>query len=272
MPHQKPRIWTVFAAFVIALVAIAIESVVSLACLSWASGAPRLGAAVLDSPAALVSAGAVSALSLATLSLTFGALSPEPLEQRLRLAPAHVSWLCWLLACVSFCALGVGTGNLLDALDLADRGTLGAIKRALASPSTGHLALSLLGLSLAPAIGEELFFRGYVQQRISRRWGPVPAVALASLLFGLLHLDLYQGSFAFFAGLFVGWLSERTGSIALGVVAHAANNALSVVATAFAKPGAEKPSPALVALVSLGLFAICLAALAWRLPRQQRVG
>ena len=56
----------------------------------------------------------------------------------------------------------------------------------------------------------------YVAHTLEELFGP-------ALLFGLLHLDLAQGLTAFVCGLFLGWLTERTGSVLPGMVVHFLN-------------------------------------------------
>ncbi len=100
-----------------------------------------------------------------------------------------------------------------------------------------HMGWRLIGA----AVGEEVFFRGYVQSRLNEAFGrPWQAlgtrfgvgVLIASLLFGLIHalnpVDYFAGSFQFawWHGLTTalapfGWLRERTGGIAAAVILHA---------------------------------------------------
>jgi membrane protease YdiL (CAAX protease family) len=106
----------------------------------------------------------------------------------------------------------------------------------------GHAALTLLGLVVGAALGEELFFRGYVQSRLNEAFGRPwsafgvpwgPGLLIASAYFGLIHVlnpcDYFrgQGHFAWWHGLFCtaallyGFLRERTGSIVAPIVLHA---------------------------------------------------
>src|SRR5207248_983297 len=49
--------------------------------------------------------------------------------------------------------------------------------------------LAVLCGCLAPAVSEELFFRGTVGRRLLARYGPAAGVLLTTLLFALSHLD-----------------------------------------------------------------------------------
>ncbi|MDR3314328.1 MAG: CPBP family intramembrane metalloprotease [Oscillospiraceae bacterium] len=86
----------------------------------------------------------------------------------------------------------------------------------------------LLVIALCPAVIEELLMRGAVLQPL-RRYGDVFAVVFSSLLFALLHGNLLQGVFAFFAGLAMGFAAVYSGSLWPGIVLHFLNNGFAVV-------------------------------------------
>lgn len=89
-----------------------------------------------------------------------------------------------------------------------------------------ELFACFLVLCLMPAICEELLFRG-AMQGIMRPCGSAPAIFAPALLFALLHSDPAQILTAFVCGIFLGWLTERTGSILPGILLHLANNCLA---------------------------------------------
>lgn len=89
-----------------------------------------------------------------------------------------------------------------------------------------ELALQFIALCLVPAVTEELLFRGALQGLL-RPCGSAAAIFGPALLFGLLHLDLAQGLTAFVCGVFLGWLTERSGSILPGMLLHFINNCLA---------------------------------------------
>jgi uncharacterized protein len=113
--------------------------------------------------------------------------------------------------------------------------------------SDGHLHLppgfALLALSqlVVVAIPEELFFRGYLMERLERVWPPTRrlfgapvglALVASSALFALGHLLVIpnpQRLAVFFPALVFGWMRSRTGSIAAGATFHALCNIVSDV-------------------------------------------
>ena len=111
----------------------------------------------------------------------------------------------------------------------------------------GHLRLPPRFLLLAfsqlvvVAIPEELFFRGYLMERLEQVWPPTRnlfgakvgwALVVSSALFALGHLLVIpnpQRLAVFFPALVFGWMRARTGSIAAGATFHALCNVVSDV-------------------------------------------
>jgi membrane protease YdiL (CAAX protease family) len=97
-------------------------------------------------------------------------------------------------------------------------------------------AIAALNQLVVIAIPEELFFRGYLMQRLEQRWPPTrrllgapvgAALLVSSLLFALGHLLVVpnpQRLAVFFPALVFGWMRARTGSIAAGAAFHALCN------------------------------------------------
>lgn len=78
-------------------------------------------------------------------------------------------------------------------------------------------------LVVAPAVLEEFCFRGAICGRLAKYNGTA-AVLLSSILFSLIHMNISQIPFAFAAGLLMGYVYLRTGSIWSSVLIHAVNN------------------------------------------------
>jgi membrane protease YdiL (CAAX protease family) len=137
--------------------------------------------------------------------------------------------------------LSLTSGTALELLGLrGGHGTMDQIARALSSAGPSRLPLYLAAIAIAPAIAEETFFRGLLQTRLVARWGRWPGIALSATAFGFIHLDPVQGSVAFLAGLFLGWLAERFESIRPSIAAHATNNALFVALAPWASASASR--------------------------------
>ena len=98
---------------------------------------------------------------------------------------------------------------------------------------------NLLVLAVTPAFCEELLFRGYVQRQAERALGVATAILFSGFFFGLYHLRLTQLLPLVLLGVYLAYITWRTGSLWPAVVVHFANNAFAVAlgAVASARPG-----------------------------------
>lgn len=93
------------------------------------------------------------------------------------------------------------------------------------------LVVNLLALAFVPAICEELFFRGALQQvmiasfRGKHHW----AIILTAAIFSLMHGDLFAFLPRFLLGILLGYLFYYGRSLWVNVLAHFLNNAVVVV-------------------------------------------
>lgn len=78
---------------------------------------------------------------------------------------------------------------------------------------------SLILISLVPAVGEELIFRGYLYRKLIR-FGQLPYILISAFFFGSFHGNLEQFFYAFVLGCWLGYLVCRTGSVVYGMMIH----------------------------------------------------
>ena len=207
--------------------------------------APNQAEAVLL--ATLASQGLFACTALGGARLAGRRLLPRGLRlERPTLGPAAIALLGVGFVCVSH-ALSL----VLAALALRDTGTLGEIDRVVADARGPSRLLALLALGLAPAIGEELLFRGLVQQGARRRLGAARAVLLSATAFGAIHLDPVHSPTAFVLGLYLGAVVELGGGLRGSIFCHALNNTLAVIGPTVAVDSV----PGGLAVSSVGLFA-----------------
>ena len=92
------------------------------------------------------------------------------------------------------------------------------------------LLYTIFVIAIIPAIGEELFFRGYLQQTIGN-WlsNHHKAIVLTGFLFSAIHLDIQAIIPRFVLGVFLGYLYYWGRSLWLPILAHFTNNALAVI-------------------------------------------
>ncbi len=113
-----------------------------------------------------------------------------------------------------------------------DIGGYDEVVQSLESGSTWQRFL-IIGL-LAPLV-EELCFRGLTLNRFLRVMPPVGAIFIQAALFGLIHLNAVQGSYAFLLGLFLGWLTYRSRAVWPSVLCHVFFNAGNIALSLYAE-------------------------------------
>lgn len=202
-----------------------------------------LGSAAIDAAALL----GVAALAARILRRPDGATLAQ-----LRLGPSRVTAVGTLAAAVGLAGLSLASGSVTELAGIGDKGVMASIADALAGSSPARAVLAVLAIAVAPAIAEEAFFRGLLLSRLRARWSRWPAIVASALAFGVFHVDPVQGSMAFVAGIFLGWLAERAGSARTGVIAHAFNNAVFVVMTSVSSANDHASRATTVATLVLG--------------------
>ena len=96
-------------------------------------------------------------------------------------------------------------------------------------------------ISLLAGLGEEMLFRGVLQdagaQRIGGAHGPWLALVGVNVLFGLLHwITPFYAVLAGLIGVYLGWLWIATGNLLVPIAAHAVYDFLALVYLAKIRP------------------------------------
>ena len=102
-------------------------------------------------------------------------------------------------------------------------------ERMLQVDSFSSLLFNLLVIALIPAIGEELTFRGVLQQALTRRCNVHVAVFLSAFIFSFIHFQFYGFLPRMFLGLLLGYLFYYSGSLWTSILMHFVNNGAAVV-------------------------------------------
>ena len=88
--------------------------------------------------------------------------------------------------------------------------------------------LILLVTAVMPAIGEELFFRGFLCGSLRHRHGAFWGILLSSLIFGAFHMSLVKLLPTAMLGACFAYIGYASGSIFIGMFLHFLNNFLSM--------------------------------------------
>ncbi len=104
-----------------------------------------------------------------------------------------------------------------------------ATEKMLKADHLGGLLFNLLIIALIPAVGEELTFRGVLQQGLSRRMNPHVAIILAAGIFSFIHFQFYGFLPRMFLGILLGYMFYVSGSLWTSILMHFVNNGTAVV-------------------------------------------
>lgn len=97
--------------------------------------------------------------------------------------------------------------------------------------SFGGFVFSLFLMAILPAIGEEMLFRGGLQNFLTKATHrPWLSIVVISILFSLIHFSFFGFLPRFFLGLVLGAIFYYTQNLWLSVFAHFLNNAFAVTA------------------------------------------
>lgn len=133
--------------------------------------------------------------------------------------------------------------------------------------------LGYLVLGIMAPIVEEIVFRGAIQREAQtffadRGYSHWWAIAVASLLFALIHMNPIQMPHAFIIGMLLGWLYKRSGSVIPGILVHWVNNTVAYLIYANVKGaevmhsadyfGGEKWRVLLAVAMSVALFVVAV--------------
>ena len=93
------------------------------------------------------------------------------------------------------------------------------------------IVLKLMISGFAAAVAEEIFFRGWMQPALRRRYSAAVSIVAVNLVFAPLHLiaaPYLISLLTFFPGLIMGWLRERYGNILPSMIFHFLGNVWAI--------------------------------------------
>ncbi|HPE40117.1 MAG TPA: CPBP family intramembrane metalloprotease [Bacteroidales bacterium] len=135
-----------------------------------------------------------------------------------------------------------------------------------AAPNIGNLLLNLIFMAILPAICEEIFFRGVLQQTlISLFKNRHIAILVTAIIFSTIHFQFFGFFPRLLLGIYLGYLTVWSGSLLLPVIAHFFHNAVSLIITFMSEkaiPHSEElnisdlPGIALLFVISASIISI----------------
>lgn len=129
---------------------------------------------------------------------------------------------------VTILVMGLGLqftiNAVLGTLNLMAPQAMENYAKVIQSLGMGNSPISLLLVVLIAPIAEELIFRGTVFVYLRKNMSFLAANLIQALFFGLYHMNLIQGAYAFLLGLLFGWMIEKYGSVRECILLHMAVN------------------------------------------------
>lgn len=117
-----------------------------------------------------------------------------------------------------------------------------------------EILLQFITVSIVPGFCEEILFRGAILSACLP-FGRSRAILISSVLFALMHQNPEQIFYTLVAGVILGIVYERTGSIWNCILLHVCNNFVSVIESAvFSKMGTTNAGILIVLLIECGIF------------------
>jgi uncharacterized protein len=132
--------------------------------------------------------------------------------------------------------------------------------------TTEEFLVTLLVFAVIPAVGEEILFRGIIQNEFSIVLkNPHTAIWLTGLLFSFMHFQFYGFFPRLFLGVTFGYLYYWSGNIIIPILVHFINNALTLIVTNLYRqrvisvdPDSPEFTPVYGIIISLILFSVLL--------------
>ncbi len=97
----------------------------------------------------------------------------------------------------------------------------------------GNIFIIILSICIGPAIAEEFIFRGYLQKNLTKFYSPKKSIILTSVVFSLIHLNVFGVFGIFLLSCVIGYYKEKTNSLLMPIIIHFSNNLFSVILSSF---------------------------------------
>lgn len=107
-----------------------------------------------------------------------------------------------------------------------------------------HFILAFVVVAIIPAIGEELLFRGLIQNMFSKAFGNHHvAIWLTGLIFAAIHMQFFGVMPRMFLGVLFGYLYHWSGKLSIAMIGHLVNNGMALIALYLAQKDVVSVSP-----------------------------
>ena len=95
--------------------------------------------------------------------------------------------------------------------------------------STSELFIIVFSAVIVAGLCEEMLFRGFVQQAFENKMDAARAIVYSSLIFAIVHFNIWTALQITILGLVLGYMSWRSDSIIPSAILHGLNNGMAVL-------------------------------------------
>ena len=165
-------------------------------------------------------AAAITIIPLIVIYRTVPKLIPEPITDKKQLAMYFV-----------YVAVVVCVGIMFNVI-ITKSGIISysdGFRRASSTLSDGTLLLKILCHAIAAPIIEELMMRGIVLGQLCLWYGPVQAVFLSTICFGIIHNNIVQFIYAVIVGLTLSFMYVKNKRLWMCFLAHGLINLIAIL-------------------------------------------
>lgn len=166
----------------------------------------------------------LSALYAVSALVLFGFWYWKKLAGEQEQVPIRNAFNIWIVAAMLLLAIGLQyvTSYLMSFVAALRPDWMRAYEALIESAGLDTLSplLVIYSCIIAP-VSEELIFRGVTFGYAKKAMPVIWAVCLQAVLFGVFHMNIIQGIYAAFLGLFLGYIRETGGTVAVPMLLHA---------------------------------------------------
>lgn len=135
------------------------------------------------------------------------------------------------------------------------------------------LLLAVPAIVIAPAVCEELLFRGCIIGSL-KKYNVLMSVVISSLIFSVIHSGISGMIFAFLSGIIFGFLRIYTGYFSAAVAVHFMNNALALILAVVGSTISENAGDAIfyvTGIIGIILTIICVVLIVTKKIKLDRI-
>jgi CAAX protease family protein len=173
-------------------------------------------------------------------ALIFGRMHSSQYTQFLRLRASDVRFvLLSIVGIVAIFPIVQWLGGAMDSLPWPEgirafeKSQMDMIENVLDQNFSIPFAVSMMALT--PAICEEVLFRGYIQRQAERSMGIIGGIIFSGMIFGLYHIRPTQALPLGLLGVYMAYITWRSGSLIPAMIVHLLNNSFAILVGMYMK-------------------------------------